>query len=313
MINSASELINKALILLAILLLISCKKIRENRQEPELGSLQQGLKTSSAIGYCASLAIAAFKGGELPSNVTVITNNSDEYSSSWLMYVRIDNTFPLQFNSDIGDIVIGGIGDENGGVISMVFSDIDILGGEFKLGGIYTVPVIERETEGTILTLFARQDIVLGYGSDTLLNLNMSHPQFNLEMARVEEEPSSDAFVAVHQNVWFVTIDQNGTYGNVYDDDFRVNGGGQIAEVVGESGGIIYHSMIEAHFNYSICSHNPVHGSAFTQNLKADGDLFLDLGNFLLSFHSSCDGMVHVDISTGKYWSYNGKNIELGF
>lgn len=310
--KSISWLEVRVMIIISVLVLSSCKKIRENIQEPELGSLQQGLKTSAAIGYCASLAMAAFKDEALPGNVIMITNSSDEYSSSWLMYVNINSNFPLQFNSDIGDIIIGGIGDENGGVISMLFSDIDILGGEFKLGGIYTVPVIERELEGNILTLFARQDIVLGYGSDTLLNLSLSHPQFSAELARVEEEQPSDAFVAVHQNVWFVTIDQNDTYGNVYDDDFRVNGGGQIAEVAGESGGIIYHSLIEAHFNYSDCPLNPVHGSAFTQNLKSDGVLFVDLGNFLLSFHSACDGKVHVDFSTGKYWSFNGKNIELG-
>ena len=289
-----------------------CKKIRENRLEPELESLQQGLKTSSAIGYCASLALSAFKGRQLPANVLMIANNSDEYSSSWLMYVEINRDYPLPFNADIGDIVIGGIGDENGGVISMVLTDIDILGGNFKLGGIYTVPVIERETEGDILTLFARQDIVLGYGSDTLLNLSMSHPQFNSEMARLETEQPDDAFVAVHQNVWFVTVDQEGTSDNVYDDNIRINGGGQIAEVESVSGGIIYHSMIGTRYNYSLCPRNPVSGNAFTQNLKVDGVLFIDLGNFLLSFHSTCNGMVHVDVSTGKYWYYNGKDIDLG-
>jgi len=312
MIKMPSRIKYKISGLLILLLLLSCKKIRENTREPELESLRQGLKTSAAIGYCASLAMTAFKGEELPGNVITITNNSDEYSSSWILYVRIDSYYPISFNSGIGDIVIGGIGDKNGGVISMVFTDIDILGGEFKLGGIYTVPVIEREIEGNILTLFARQDIVIGYGSDTLLNLNLSRPQFNTEMARLDAEQPTDAFAAVHQNVWFVTIDQAGSSDTVYDDDFTVNGGGQIAEVQGVSGGIIYHSMIGTYFNNSHCTRNPVDGNAFSQNLKADGTFMLDLGNYLLSFHSTCDGMVHVDVSTGKYWSYSGKNIELG-
>jgi hypothetical protein len=298
-------------ILLSLALLCTCKKIKENAREPELESLRQGLKTSVAIGYCASLAMAAFKGEELPDNVIVFTNHSDEYSSSWLLYVRIDSYYPLPFNPGIGDIVVGGIGDANGGVISMVFTDIDILGGEFRLGGIHTVPVIEREMEGNILTLFARQDIVVGYGSDTLLNLNLSHPQFNTEMARLDTEQPTDAFAAVHQNVWFVTIDRVGSSDIVYDDDFTINGGGQIAEVQGVSGGIIYHSMIGTYFNYSICTRNPVDGNAFSQNLKADGTFMIDLGNYFLSFHSACNGMVHVDISTGKYWSYSGKDIDL--
>jgi len=293
-------------------LLISCRKIRENAQEPELGSLQQGLKASAVVGYCASLAMNAFQGREMPGNVVLSLNNSDEFSRSWIMIVRINTAYPLQFNSGTGYLFIAGLGNEDGGVISMLFSDVDILEGNFDLGGIYTVPVIMQE-DSSILTLFAEEDIVIGYGEDNLLNLSLHQPGFNAEMARLETEMPHDVFAAVHQNVWFIKIDQSATPSDVYDDDFVVNGGGQIAEVESNSGGIIYHAMLDSRFGYSLCPSNPVRGTAFSQNLKADDVMMPDVGNFVLDFHNACDGKVLVGAATGKYWSYSGRSIDLGF
>jgi len=131
-------------------------------------------------------------------------------------------------------------------------------------------------------------------------------------MNRLDAPKPNDLYVAVKQNVWFIDIDQAGTYSDPYDDDIVVNGGGQIAEIKGESGGILYHAMIDTKINYSECSHNPVRGSALSQNFKSGDDLIIDLGNTLLSFHDNCDGKVHVDFASGKYVFYNGKDISLG-
>jgi aspartyl aminopeptidase len=84
-----------------------------------------------------------------------------------------------------------------------------------------------------------------------------------------------------------------------------------MVELEGSSGGILYHAIIDAKYNYSVCPNNPTSGSAFTQNLKAGGEPAIDLGNSLLSFHSTCDGTAHVDFSCGKYVTYNNKNILL--
>jgi hypothetical protein len=298
-------LVNITIAILVVLPFHFCKKLKELKQEPELESLRMGLKTSAAIGYCASIAVSAYKGMALPENVTY-------NRSTGLIYIKIDESHPLPFNKNVGDIIIAGIWQTNGGVISILFADIDLIDSDIKLYGLHTVPIIEREGEG-ITTMFAKQDVVLGYGSDTVLDLsNITNPVFNTELDRLNDEKPTDAFVAVKQNVWFINIDQSGTNNNVLDDNIVINGGGQILEVKGESGGIVYHAMIDTKINYSVCSKNPISGNALSQNFKAGGSVFLDLGNSFLSFHNSCDGMAHVDFSTGKYVWYNNKNISLG-
>jgi hypothetical protein len=293
------------LILIVILLTFSCKKLEEFKQQPELEPLQQGLKTSTAIGYCASIAVSAFTGKALPSNVVFNKNLG-------MIYVTIDKNHPLPFSKNTGEILIAGLWQNNGGIISILFGNVDILEGKVKLYGLYTVPVIKRSIEDDILVVFAKQDIILGYGSDTILNLgNISDLAFNTELNRLNNNKPTDAFVAVKQNVWFINIDQAGTDNNVYDDNIIINGGGQIVEVAGASGGVLYHAMINARINYSICNKNPIEGFALTQNFKAGGELFIDLGNAFMSFHNQCDGMVHIDFCSGKYISYYGKSIPL--
>lgn len=294
--------------LLAILsLLTTCKKIDKFRTEPELEPLKHGIKTSVAVAFCASVATAVFSGRQVPDNVKYIENTG-------LIYVKIDRAHPLPFNNNIGDIVIAGIWHGNSGLISILFADIDILDGDIELYGLHTVPIFEDYETGNIIAVFAEQDIVLGYGSDTILDTDhISDMFFNTEMDRLEDNKPGDVFAAVKQNVWFIDIDQAKTLSNVYDDVIVVNGGGQIAEVKGESGGILYHAMIDTKINYSECSRNPLRGTALSQNFKSSDDLIIDLGNTLLSFHDDCDGKVHVDFASGKYVFYNGKDVSLDF
>lgn len=201
---------------------------------------------------------------------------------------------------------------KDGGVMSIMFANIDIFKAKFKLYGIYTVPFMERDEEEGILTMFAKQDIVLGNGSDTILNLSgITDLMYDAEMERLDNEQPTDMFVAVKQNVWFINVKQNKTFSDVYDDDIIISGGGQIVETDGETGGIVYHAMIKAKVKYSECSLNPTDGFAFSQNFKTSKETYLDLGNSFLSFHNTCDGKAHVDVSTGKYISYNNKNISL--
>ena len=314
--KNSTSILYKLLTFLLILPMCSCKVIEEYNQKPELSSLQQGLKTSAAIGYCASIAMSAFKGDALPGNVTMISKSSDQYSSSWLLYIKLDNSNPLPFNSNVGDIVVAGIGDNKSGIISILFGDFNLLNANVKLFGIQTVPVIEREDlitgKKNVITIFAKEDLIIGNASsDALLNLDLSDMQFKVEMNRLSTPVPSDAYVAVKQSIWFVSIDQASTSKTVYDDNLTINGGGQIIETDGESGGIIYHAIINAKVNYSVCTKNPISGYAFSQNFKSGGEPYIDLGNSLLSFHNSCDGTAHVDVSTGKYIGYNNKYITI--
>jgi hypothetical protein len=304
--NNQIKNFKKLIYLLCVLvLLISCKKFEKYRTEPELETLKQGIRTTSAVAYCASIAAAVYKGQQVPDNVSFIGN-------SGLIHVQIDKAHPLPFNNNIGDIVIAGVWHGNSGVISILFADIDVLDGDIDLYGLNTVPIIEDNETGDIIAVFAQQDIILGYGSDTILNTDhISDAYFNSEMERLDAERPSDVFVAVKQNVWFLDIDQANTWSDVYDDDIIINGGGQIAEIQGESGGILYHAMIDTKINFSECSRNPLRGTALSQNFKSGNDIVVDLGNTLLSFHDECDGTVHVDFASGKYVFYNGKDVSL--
>jgi hypothetical protein len=301
----AVSMIPKITAFITIISLLSCQKFKEYNQKPELESLRQGLRASAAIGYCVSIATAAYKGQMLPDNVTI-----DE--STGLIHIKIDQNHPLPYCNKFGDIILACLWNTNGGIMSILFGDFDILGGDIKLYGLYTIPFIERTEQDGILAIFAKQDIILGYGSDTILELgNITDPMFRFEMDRLDADEPSDAFVAVTQNVWFIHVDQNLTSSDVYDDLIRVTGGGQIAEVIAASGGIEYHALINAKMNYSTCSKNPISGNGLTQNVKAGGQPNIDLGNSYFSFHANCDGMVHVELSTGKYLQYTNKDIPL--
>jgi hypothetical protein len=293
-----------ALMLAILFLATSCKKLDKYNQKPELESLQQGLKTSTAIGYCVSIAVSAYSGHELPPNVVY-------NKSTGLIYIKIDANHPLPFNKNIGDIVMAGVWNNNGGVISMLFANINIIGGDIKLYGLHTIPCMKRSEQEGIIAVFANQDIIVGNGSDTILNIgNITNLIFNTEMSRLDDNKPSDPFAVIKQNVWFININQSNTFSNINDDVITVNGGGQIVEARSSSGGIVYHALIDAKVDFSACTINPVSGVALSQNFKAGGD-FIDLGTSYLKFHNSCDGKAHVELSTGKYLGYNGKDISL--
>jgi hypothetical protein len=296
--------------LLTVVLLISCKKINEINNDPEIEPLRQGFKTSAAIGYCASLAYSYFNDGITPPNVIIQSNRNGQETRSAILLILINDAYPMPFNSAIGQITMAGIWGEGSGVITVLFTDINLLETKFEFVGIHTIPVLELN-DGKLLTLFAEQDILIGQGSDTLLELNMGIPQINLEAQRLEGDQPSEAFAAVSQNVWFVTIDRNNTESDILDDDYTVYGGGQIVRASSLSGGILYHAMIGARFNYSICEFNPISGVGFIQNLMVGEET--DLGHIFLNFNEQCDGKAWVELATGKYLTSNHRNVNLGF
>jgi hypothetical protein len=290
--------------------MFSCKKIDELTQPPDIQPLRQGFQTCAVVGYCASIASAAFTGAPLPNSVQFDQATRDGYTNAGILHITIDDQNPLPFNKSLrGQIHIAGLWDTNSGVISIVFTDLNLFNASFY--GMYTIPVTKKDN-GEVATMFAEEDIILGTGSDTLLNLSLLKPKFTVELDRLNGEQPVDEFVAVTQNVWFMNIGQNETPANVYDDNFEVNGGGQILSAASNSGGVLYHAMIGTTFNYNDCSYNPGNGTGFIQNIKASGTS-VDLGNITLGFHNTCDGRANVKVATGKYVGSNGKNISLNF
>jgi hypothetical protein len=305
-------MMRKLILFLSFLLPFCCNKIDELKQPPELTPLEDGFKTSAAIGYCISIATRALTGQPLPSNIVYTKRTTPGYTSSGLINISVNAGAPVPFNSKIGNITIAGLWNEtSGGVISIVFSDFNVVNGTFKFYGIHTIPIMVRPNTNEIASIFAEQDIIIGQGSDTLLNLSLSKPKFDSEINRLNSPEPTDAFVAIKQNVWHLTVTPNTTTLNFLDDDYKINGGGQIAEAKSESGGILYHAMINTKFNFSECSKNPVSGTAFIQNFKAGSTL--DFGSILLDFEPECNGTSKVDLATGKYATANGKNIQLNW
>jgi hypothetical protein len=302
-------------LLLAILLplasvsLLSCKKVKELNQDPEIEPLRHGFKTSAAIGYSASLAYTFFMGEELPGNVIIHTQPNSE-TKTGILLVKINDEYPLPFNTSVGQITILGIWGEDGGVITALFTDIDILEAKYKFSGIHTIPVIGLEN-GKIMTLFAEQDILIGEGSDTLYHINMTNTQISLEMKRLKADLPDEVTAAVQQNVWFTTIDQNNSMADSYDDEYSVSGGGQIVEITSDNGGMLYHAMIGAKYIQSTCDLNPITGVGFIQNFKFGTKV--DLGHIFLNFHEDCDGKAFVEFATGKYITSNKRNVNLNF
>jgi hypothetical protein len=304
-------------LIMLLLSMADCRKVKDLTDDnPEIECLREGFKTSAAIGYCVSVAATVLQGGPVPDNVLFESATPGEYSNRGIMYLTMNDIYPLPFNRHIGDIIIAGIweddeyGSMNAGVISIIFGNLEILSSKLKFYGIHTVPVIQDKETGRITAVFAHQDIVVGEGSDTLLSLSLSNPQFSSELARLDEEPPGDVFAAVSQNAWFISIDQKNTP-SVYDDSYVITGGGQIAEATESSGGIQYHAMIGAELVPDHCTLNPFRGDAFIQNIRAGTGI--DLGNIYLVFHDHCDGKAYVEMSSGEYLKYLGRNVNLNF
>lgn len=284
---------------------ISCSKADRFAERPELASFHQGIKTSAALAYCASATIAAHEGRQLPDNVTAGNNPG-------LLHITIDAGHPLPFSDGTGDILIASQWDETGGIMSVLFSGIDVLEGRIKLFGFWAVPLMEDPEDNNIRAFYADQDIILGNGSDTILDLSsITRAFFNSRLGLLETENPDDAFVAIKQNFWITEINYKGTSSNLYDDVIIINGGGQIAEVEGSSGGVLYHAMIGARLSYSVCRQSPIDGFALVQNFKAGEAPLIDFAGAYLSFHSRCDGKAHVEFSSGKYVWYAGRDIGL--
>ena len=297
-----------SIVIFVITSFISCKKIEEFNQDPELTPLQHGFKVSSAIGYSASLAYTYFKNKDLPDNVIIHSQNNDQDTKAGILLVNINDSYPLPFNNSVGQITIAGTWGNTGGVITVLFTDISIIRSRYKFIGIYTIPIIEMEN-GEIMTVFAEQDIVFGEGSDTLLNISLTNPQIKIETDRLNERKPEDTFIAAKQNVWFVLVNQDFPSAYIYNDEYTIYGGGQIVKAKSNTGGILYHAIIGAKFRYTQCDFNPYEGVGFIQNLMVGEEI--DLGHIFLNFHERCDGKAYVELSTGKYLTSIHKNVNL--
>jgi hypothetical protein len=301
-----------------ILFYSSCRRtILRDYEDPEIQTLRDGIRASVSVGYCSSIAYSFFKGEEVPNNVVIVSQKEDSGTKSVILQVLINDSYKLPLNSSVGQITIAGTWEEkgtwdkNGGVISVLFTDIDVLKSNYEFVGFYTLPIKELE-DGRIKTLFGGQDLVFGETPDDLIRFGFSTDIVKFELNRFDENNANVGEIAlIEQNVWFTKIDRNNTSSNSYDDEYSIDGGGQIYGSNSNVNGILFHAILNTKYRYSNCELNPTSGVGFIQNIKTDTSGDLDLGHAFLDFHNKCDGKAHVKVATGKYIFSIDKDIPL--
>lgn len=295
--------------LIPVLLSVSsCKKVKEYFHDPETEPVAHAVKTSAAIAYSASVAVSVMSGEQLPFVIT--TGDCSNYPCTSLSLVTVNSSNQVLFSGgSIGEITIAALWpDEDVGIMTIIFTDIDISAQSFTLLSIHTVPVIKEEDR--IIVVFSENDINIGSDPDQLLEMDLSQGEIDIELARLEYDTPENLYVAVEQNAWIIAIDHKGTLENFRDDSYLITGGGQIIEVIGASGGIIQQAMLSVELN-PYCQSNPVSGFALIKNTKAEEKKIPELGTAVFEFHNHCDGKADVVVATGVYIRSNGKSLPL--
>ena len=98
--------------------------------------------------------------------------------------------------------------------MSILFGNFDLLGNNYDFYGLYLVPFIKNEGSKDIRAIYMKQDIILGAGSDTIMDLGrLSLSLYNDRMNRFNLADPQDVFVAVGLlmlsqicTVWIFTI-----------------------------------------------------------------------------------------------------------
>jgi hypothetical protein len=299
-----------SLFLLLVLILFACRKEKEYFQDPETEPIIHTVKASSAIGYCSSLAMAVMSGESFPG--VIASKSCSNYPCAALIFVDLGNEIHIPFTDDRnGNIVIAGLWTAvNEAILTLFFYDINISTSGFTLKNVHTFPVAEQN--GNLMAVFAGMDINLGSNPLLPVELDLSEGEITFELDRLELDDPEDVYVAVEQHAYVISIEQNGTPGDLSDDSFSITGGGQIIEVVDNRGGIIQQALLDVLISND-CLANPKNGYALIKNTAAGGNSLPELGTAIFDFHSQCDGLVDITLATGVYIKANGKSIPLNF
>jgi len=299
-----------SLFLLSAFLFYSCNKDDPYFKDPETEPIIHTIKASSAIGYCASLAMSIMAGEQFPG--VYATKSCSDYPCASLIFADLNNDIILPMTEDqSGQIVIAGLWTAvNEGILTLFFYNIDIGTSTFTLKNVHTFPVTERD--GKLLAVFAGMDINLGSNPILPVDLDLSQGEIDFELERLDLDSPDNIHVAVDQHAYLIEIDQQGTAANLNDDSFTITGGGQLIEVTDNKGGIIQQAMLDVLIEAD-CQANPTNGYALIKNTSAGGNTLPELGTAIFNFHPQCDGMADISLATGVYIRSNGKSIPLLF
>lgn len=305
--------------LLIILLIIntSCNRKEINNtidnwfQDPPVSPITQTIKTVIPVGYAASLAIMDMKGYKFPNTKSVKQKNAT------LLYVDTETDYPYKFKDDTyGQMIIAYVQtDENTALVSVFFTDMDIVSGNFELKNVIAFPVVLDEINNKITAIYVSMDVNLGSNLNVGMDLSSSEIEENL--LKLDNERSEDNEIAIAQNAWIIDIYYQGTFDDLLDDKFTIYGGQQKIAVedyeTESSAGVLQMAMIDVDFS-SDCLKNPTSGYAFMQDVEvasSSNDNDIVFGHVLYEFTPQCDGSALVDVATGNFIFAIGKEIDL--
>lgn len=309
------------LIIIFLFVASSCRKEVNNPldgwfQDPPVAPITQTIKTIVPVGYAASVVTNDIKGlksgnvkKEIKNGVNVLT-------------IGTDVSYPYKFKGDsYGDLVVAYVQtDENTALVSVLFTDLDISQGSFRLENIVAFPITYDEAEDKTTAVYASIDIninsISGYGLEGLSGSEINEGLGKLNNERVYNTTDTD--IAVAQNAWIIDVYHKGTYNDLDDDEFRIFGGQQAIEAqdfeTESSAGVLQMAMVDVHFSAD-CIKNPSHGYAFMQDVEVSTSVNnndIVFGHVLYEFHKNCDGDVVVDFATGNFLFAISKQIDLG-
>jgi hypothetical protein len=308
----------KIILVLLLILNFSCRRdnpIDDWLQYPPVSPVTETIKTVVPVGYAASIAVMHMKGYNVPNL------KSEKQKSANLLYINTESDdYPYKFKGDTyGQMVVAYIqADENTALVSVFFTEMDVVSGSFKLQNVIAFPVIYDELNDKITAIYASMDINLGSNSNIGLDLTateMAESLEKLENERVYEKTL--AYVAVEQNAWIIDVYHQGTFNDFYDDEYKIFGGKQAAEVgdyeVESSAGVLQMAMIDVDFSAD-CVQNPTNGYVFMQDVEvasSTNSSDIVFGHVFYEFTPDCDGRILVDIATGNFIFAIGKELDL--
>ncbi len=308
--------------LIFLIILTACRKdsidnpLDDWFQDPPVAPITQTIKTVVPIGYVASLVAADMKG------YTIVNTKSVQQKSSKLLYVDTETNYPYKFKGDTyGEMIIAYIQtDENTALVSVFFTDMDVVSGEFKLKNVIAFPIIIDEFYQKITAVYAWMDINLG--SNLLPGIDLTQEEIDDNLGKLDNRRTGSSLdeieVAISQDAWIVDVYHNNTFDNVLDDNYKFFGGQQAIHVedyeTESSTGAMQMAMIDVDFSAD-CTKNPTNGFVFMQDVEvatSTNDNDIVFGHVFYEFTPDCDGRVLVDLATGNFISSIGKEINLG-
>jgi hypothetical protein len=91
-------------------------------------------------------------------------------------------------------------------------------------------------------------------------------------------------YLAVEQDAFIIEINDNNTNSTIFDNKYKLTGGGQLINVVENSAAIFQQAMIDLVISNS-SNENPISGSALIKKTKTHDSSFPELDIAILEFH----------------------------